>query len=75
MYPSIDFENFLGYPHYFDMRWSNNSPRFRGLPLIHVVEFLKYVCEIDVGGEDVLVKLFILSLPSFLQYWIKSCCE
>jgi hypothetical protein len=26
-----------------------------------------------LGGEDVLVKLFILSLPSFLQDWFKSC--
>jgi hypothetical protein len=52
-----------------------NSPRFKGLPLTHVVEFLKYIGEIEVGGEDVLVKLFILSLPSFVQEWIKSCCE
>jgi len=28
-----------------------------------------------LGGEDVLVKLFILSLPSFLQDWFKSCCK
>jgi hypothetical protein len=28
-----------------------------------------------LGGKDVLVKLFILSLPSFLQDWFKSCCE
>jgi hypothetical protein len=33
------------------------------------------MCEIEVVGEDVLVKLFILSLPSFVQDWIKSCCE
>jgi hypothetical protein len=26
-------------------------------------------------GEDVLVKLFILSLPSFLQDWFTNCCE
>jgi hypothetical protein len=26
-------------------------------------------------GEDVLVKLFILYLPSFLKDWFKSCCE
>ena len=26
-------------------------------------------------GEDVLVKLFILSLSCFLQDWIKSCCK
>jgi hypothetical protein len=53
----------------------NKSPRFRGLPLTHVVEFLKYICEIEDGGEDVLVKLFILSLPSFVQEWIKSFCK
>jgi len=28
-----------------------------------------------LGGEDVLVKLFILSLTSFLQDWFKSYCE
>jgi len=66
---------FLGYPHYFIMIWSNNSPRFRGIPLTHIVELLKYVCEIEVGGEDVLVKLFIPSSPSFVQDWIKSCFE
>jgi hypothetical protein len=36
---------------------------------------LKYISEIELGGEDVLVKLFILSLPSFLQDWFKSFCE
>jgi hypothetical protein len=38
-------------------------------------KFLKYISEIELGGEDVLAKLFILSLPSFLQDWFKSCCE
>jgi hypothetical protein len=52
-----------------------NSPRFRGLPITHIVEFLKYISEIEFEGEDVLVKLFILSLSSFLQDWIKGCCE
>jgi hypothetical protein len=36
---------------------------------------LKYISEIELGGEDVLVKLFILSLPSFLQDWFRGCCE
>jgi hypothetical protein len=36
---------------------------------------LKYISEIELEGEDVLVKLFILSLPSFLQDWFKGCCE
>jgi hypothetical protein len=75
MYPFIDFESFWGYPHDFDIRWSENSPRFKGLHVTHVVEFLKYIEEIRAGDEDVLVKLFILSLPSFIQEWIKSCCK
>jgi hypothetical protein len=36
---------------------------------------MKYIREIEQGGEDILVKLFILSLPSFLQDWFKGCCE
>jgi hypothetical protein len=51
------------------------SPRFEGLPITHIVEFLKYISEIEWEGEDVLVKFFILSLPSFLKYWFKGCCE
>jgi hypothetical protein len=75
VYLTIDFKSFQGYPHYFDAKWLNNSPRFRGLPITHIVEFLKYISEIELEGEDVLVKLFILSLPSFLQDWFKGCCE
>ena len=75
VYPTIDFEIFQGYPHYLDIKWLNNSPRFVGLPITHIVEFLKYISEIEFEGEDVLVKLFILSLPYFLKDWIEGCCE
>jgi hypothetical protein len=75
VYPSIDFESFQGYPHYFDIKWLKNCPRFKGLPITHIVEFLKYISEIEFEGEDVLIKLFIISLPSFVQEWIKGCCE
>ena len=57
------------------IKWLINCPRFKGLPITHIVEFLKYISEIELEGEDVLVKLFILSLPYFLQDWFKSCCE
>jgi hypothetical protein len=67
VYPTIDFKSFQGYSHYFDIKWLNKSPRFEGLPITHVVEFFKYISEIEFEGEDVLVKLFILSMPSFLQ--------
>jgi hypothetical protein len=71
-YQSIDFENFQGCPHYFDIKLFKNCPRFKGLPITHIVEFLKYISEIEFEGEDVLIKLFIISLPSFVQEWIKG---
>ena len=58
-----------------DTKWLNNSPIFGGLLITHIVEFLKYISDIELGGEVVLVKLFILSLPSFLQDWFNICCE
>jgi hypothetical protein len=67
VYPSIDFESFQGYPHYFDIKWLNNCPIFKGLPITHIIEFLKYISEIEFEGEDVMIKLFIISLPSFVQ--------
>jgi hypothetical protein len=65
VYPTIDFKKIQGYLNYFDTKWSGNSPRFGGLPITHIVEFLKYIIEIELGGEYVLVKLFILYMPSF----------
>jgi hypothetical protein len=75
VYPTIDFKKFQGYPHYFDAKWLKNSPIFEGLPISHIIAFLKYISEIELEGENVLVKLFILSLPYFLQDWFKGCCK
>jgi hypothetical protein len=75
MYPTIDFKSLQGYPTCFDTKWLSNPPIFWGLPTPYIVIFLDYMSEIELGGEDVLIKLFILSLPSFLKYWFKGCCE
>jgi hypothetical protein len=75
VYLTIDFESFQGYLHYFDIKLLNKSPRFRDLPITHIIELLNYISGIEFEGEDVMVILFILSLSSFLQYWIKVCCE
>jgi hypothetical protein len=75
MYPSIDFRSFQGYPNYFDDRWLDNSPTFLGLPAPHIVNFLEYLSEIELGGEDALIKLFLLTLPPYLQKRFKSCCK
>jgi hypothetical protein len=75
MYPSIDFISFQGYPNYFDTKWLNNSPIFLDLPTPHIVNFLEYLSDKELGGEDALIKLFILTLPSYLQDWFKGCCK
>jgi hypothetical protein len=75
MYPSIDFRSFQGYPNYFDDKWLDNSPTFLGLPAPHIVNFLEYLSEIELGGEDALIKLFLLTLPPYLQKRFKSCCK
>jgi hypothetical protein len=75
IYPSIDFRSFQGYPSYFDTKWLNNSPTFLGLSAPHIVSFLEYLSEIKLGGEDALIKLFFLTLPSYLQNCFKSCCK
>ena len=75
MYLSIDFRIFQRYPNYFDTKWINNSPTFLGLPTPHIINVLEYLSEIKLGGEDALITLFILTLPSYLQDRFKSCCE
>jgi hypothetical protein len=75
MYPSINFRSFQGYPNYFDNKWLDNSPTFLGLPAPHIVNILEHLSEIKLGGEDALIKLFLLTLPSYLQKRFKSCCK
>jgi hypothetical protein len=36
-------------------------------------KFLEHLSEIRLGGEDALIKLFFLTLPSYLQKCFKSC--
>jgi hypothetical protein len=75
MYPSINFGSFQGYPNHFDTKWLNNSPMFLGLPTPPIVNVLEYLSEIKLGGEDALIKLFLLTLPSYLQDRFNICCK
>jgi hypothetical protein len=59
--PSLDIEDVLGYPNHFSLGWGNNYPKLDGdssLDITHIVNFLKYVSEIDVTHQDVLIRLF-----------------
>jgi hypothetical protein len=67
MFPSLDIKDILRYPNHFSPYWGNNCPKFDGDPslaITHVVNFLKYVLDIDVTHKDVLMILFILSLET-----------
>jgi hypothetical protein len=75
MYPSIDFRSFQGYPNYLYNKCLDNSPMFLGLPAPHIVNCLEHLSEIRLGGEDALIKLFLLTFPSYLQKSFKSCCK
>jgi hypothetical protein len=43
--------------------------------ITHIANFLEYLSDIGLGGEDALVKLFLLTLPPYLQKRFKSCCN
>jgi hypothetical protein len=74
LYPTIDFKSLQGYPTRFDTKWSSNLPRFWGLPTPDIINVLEHIGEVELGGEDALIKLFIIFMPSFLQDWFKGCC-
>jgi hypothetical protein len=54
--------------------WVNNCPKFDGDPsldITHVVNFLKYVLEIDVTHQDVIIIFFFLSMETRQKDWVE----
>jgi hypothetical protein len=67
MFPSLDINNIPGYPNHFSPDWLDDCPKFDGDPssaITHVVKFLKYASKINVIHEDVLIRLFLVSLEA-----------
>jgi hypothetical protein len=78
MFPSLDIKNVLGYPNQFSPDWGDNCPKFDGdlsSVITHVVKFLKYTSDINVIHEDVLIRLFLLSLEARQKNWVKHSCN
>jgi hypothetical protein len=74
MFPCLDIEHVPGYPNHFSQGWGKNCPKFDGDPslaIYHVVNLLKYVSEIDVTHQDVLIRLFFLSLETRQKDWVE----
>jgi hypothetical protein len=75
MFPSLDIEHVMGYPNHVFTGWGNNCPKFDAylsLDIAHVVNLLRYVSEIDVAHQDVLIRLFFLSLKERKKDWFKD---
>jgi hypothetical protein len=75
MFPSLDFNNFPGYPNHFCPNWLDDCPKFDGDPsstITHVVKFLKYASKINVVHEDVLIRFFLVSLEARQNNWVKK---
>jgi hypothetical protein len=67
MYPPLDIKDTLGYPDKLPPKWEKNIPKFDGDPLSaipHVSSFVKHVSELNERNEDVLIRLFLLSLET-----------
>jgi hypothetical protein len=74
MFPSLDIEVIMGYPNHFSLGWGSNCLKFDGdlsLTITYVVSFLKYVSNIDVTHQDVLIRLFLLSVETRKKGWAK----
>jgi hypothetical protein len=74
MFPSLAIKNVFGYPNHFSPDLGDNCPKFDGSPSLvvtHVVNFLKYVSEINVTYQDVLIRLLLLSLETRQKNWVK----
>jgi hypothetical protein len=73
-YSFLNIKNIPRHPNHFSPYWGNNYSKLYGYPFLvvtHVVNFLKYVSEIDVTHQDVLIRFFLLSLETRKNDWFK----
>jgi hypothetical protein len=74
LYKRFPTLNILGYPKPFPLGLVDNCPKFDGNPSLaklHVTKFLKYASKTKVRNQDVLVRLFLLSLGGDQREWLK----
>jgi hypothetical protein len=73
-FPSLGIKDIIGYPNHFSLDWVYDCPKFNGDPTLaitHIVRFLKYTSKINVIHEDVLIKLFLVSLEPRQKFWVR----
>jgi hypothetical protein len=63
-YATIDVKGVPGYPNHYSLEWLEDLPKYDGDPSLaipHIVNFLRYISEINVTHEDVMMRLFVYS--------------
>jgi hypothetical protein len=68
----------VGYPNEFPLEWNENVSNFDGeysQAIINIVSLLKYVSKLNVMHEDVLIKIFLVSLEGDQKIWVKNCSD
>jgi hypothetical protein len=71
-FPALDIS---GYPNPFPLGLVDNCPKFDGNPSLaspHVTKFLDYFLETKVRHQDLLIRLFLLSLGTEQREWLKN---
>jgi hypothetical protein len=64
-YKALDVESVYWYPNKCPPRWWEDIPKFDGDPsstIAHIVKFTEFVLCLGIEHEDVVVRLFLLSL-------------
>jgi hypothetical protein len=77
VYKALDVEFVYWYPNKCPLGWWEDFLNFDGDPssaIVHVVIFSKYTFEMDVIHDNVLVRLFILSLDVKQRDWVRHYC-
>ena len=64
-YKALNIEDVYWYPNNFPMDWLESIPKFDGYPslaIAHIVMFTQLILDLDCDQDDVIIRLFLLSL-------------
>jgi hypothetical protein len=73
-FATLDVRGVPGYPNHYSPDWLDDLPRYDGDPSLvipHIENFLRYVLEINVIHEDVMMRLFVSSFVTEQCNWVR----
>jgi len=73
-FATLDVRGVPGYPIHYSLDWLDDLPRYDGDPSLaipHIENFLRYIVEINVTHEDMMMRLLISSFGNEQRDWVK----